>query len=189
MSGSKIRLYGSTSGYVELEAPAVAPDASLVLPSTFGGIGSNVVQTVKTDTFTTSSTSYTDLTGLTVTITPSSATAKVLISWAVAVSNDNNSGSAHIVVTDGSDVVLVQGDAAGSRTRATAGSRAFGQNGLTIVYAGSYLWSPASASAVTAKVRIRATANTAVVNRSGVDTDDALSARSASMITAIEVAA
>jgi len=28
-----VRLYGSTSGYLELQAPAVAPDAALVLPS------------------------------------------------------------------------------------------------------------------------------------------------------------
>jgi hypothetical protein len=38
-----------------------------------------VLQTVKTNTFTTSSTSYTDITGVAVTITPTSATSKILI--------------------------------------------------------------------------------------------------------------
>jgi hypothetical protein len=38
-----------------------------------------VVQTTKTDTFTTTSTSFTDVTGLSVSITPSSASSKILI--------------------------------------------------------------------------------------------------------------
>ena len=43
------------------------------------GIGSNVVQAVTTGSFTTSSTSYEDVTGLEVSITPSSDTSKVLV--------------------------------------------------------------------------------------------------------------
>jgi hypothetical protein len=42
-----------------------------------------VVSTTKTDTFSTSSTSYTDLTGLSVSITPTSATSKVLVFYTV----------------------------------------------------------------------------------------------------------
>jgi hypothetical protein len=43
------------------------------------GIGSNVVQTVKTDLFATTSTTYVDITGLAVTITPTTNTSKVLV--------------------------------------------------------------------------------------------------------------
>ena len=39
-----------------------------------------VAQATKTDTFTTTSTSFTDITGMTVNITPSSASNKVLVS-------------------------------------------------------------------------------------------------------------
>jgi hypothetical protein len=46
-------------------------DGSAWVTVAAAGIGSNVVQTVKTDTFTTTSTSYTTLTGLSATITPS----------------------------------------------------------------------------------------------------------------------
>jgi len=43
------------------------------------GIGSNVVSTTKTDVWSAASTSFTDVTGLAVTITPTSATSKVLV--------------------------------------------------------------------------------------------------------------
>lgn len=42
---SKIRLYGSTSGYVDLAAPAVADDGVLTLPTAAAGFG-KVVQVV-----------------------------------------------------------------------------------------------------------------------------------------------
>ena len=84
MSGSRIRLYGSTSGYVELEAPAVAPDGVLTLPTGTGGFGKTlqVVQTVKTDTFSASvavGALSGDITGLTATITPTATASKVLV--------------------------------------------------------------------------------------------------------------
>ena len=42
-----------------------------------------IVQTVKTDTFTTTSTSFTDITGLSVNITPTSASSKIYVSFTV----------------------------------------------------------------------------------------------------------
>jgi hypothetical protein len=55
--------------------------------STFGPIGKilQVVSTTKTDVFTTSSGSFTDITGLSVSITPSSTSSKVLILGAFTV--------------------------------------------------------------------------------------------------------
>ncbi|HEY7822935.1 MAG TPA: hypothetical protein VIG24_08890 [Acidimicrobiia bacterium] len=156
------------------------------------GIGSNVVQTTKLDTFSTTSTSFTDLTGLSVAITPSSATAKVLVVWSVVVGFSASSRSATIVLTDGSDNVLFGGTPAGSRYAASMSSYADGSGGAdrNQAFSGAYLWSPASASAVTAKIRILGVGTgTTYVNRSGSDIDSVFTPRMASSITAIEVAA
>jgi hypothetical protein len=93
-----IVLVGSTSGSVTLQEPAVAGTTVLDLPATSGTLittdssgqsipkaalptGSvlQVVQTTKTDTFSTSSTSKVDITGMSVSITPTSASSKILI--------------------------------------------------------------------------------------------------------------
>lgn len=193
---SKLRLNGATSGYIELEAPAVADNGTLTLPTAaagFGpaGIGSNVVQTVKTDTFTTTSSSFVDITGLTVTITPTSATSKILVIYSVLNSNTRSDVSAGglFVLTDGSNNVLVQGDAASNRTRTTFSVRGNAWT-ATNTMAGTYLWSPSTTSAVTAKVRVAlAGGGTTVINRTGFDFDDAENGRFVSTLTAIEVAA
>ena len=74
-----IRVNGSTSGYVELAAPAVAGSTVLTLP--LGGFG-KVLQVVRATDVTsrsTTSTSFTDVTGMSVTITPLKSTSAVLI--------------------------------------------------------------------------------------------------------------
>ena len=59
----------------------IADDAVTAAKAGFdpGKIG-QVIQTYKTDTFSTSSTSFVDVTGLSVSITPSATTSKILIS-------------------------------------------------------------------------------------------------------------
>ena len=188
MSGSKIRLYGSTSGYVELEAPAVGDDGVLVLPTAadgFGaaGIGSNVVQTVKTDTFSTASTSLVDVTGMSVTITPTSATSKILV-----VANYTLSASANVVMVT---IQLLRGATKiyESTTGPSTSSGFFGTsetsdrnvNNQTPVF----LDSPASASAVTYKLQMKVNTNTGYVGRWGEDANQT----APSSITVIEVAA
>ena len=81
---SKIRLYGDTSGYVELAAPDVSDDATLTLPTGAAGflpgnagIGSNVVLSTRTTDFSTTSTSPQSV--LTASITLSSASNRVLV--------------------------------------------------------------------------------------------------------------
>jgi hypothetical protein len=192
MASSKIRLYGSTSGYVELEAPAVAPDASLVLPSTFAGVGSNVVQTVKTDTFSTSSGTFTAITGLTVTITPSSTTSKILLIASIAMSDSSAaSGGVQVRFTGGNAANYI-GDAASNRTQAaSAVNTGAGSDMVPNSFTQSlvYLDSPATGSAVTYAVEMRTSTGPAHINRSRSDTDSSAFARVPSGITAIEVAA
>ena len=92
-----LRLYGSTSGYTELAPPAVAPDGVLSLPSGTGTLltaeGGKILQVqhvFKNDTFSTTSTSYIDVTGLTVSITPTSATSKILVFVDAALSSSSS---------------------------------------------------------------------------------------------------
>ena len=214
---SKVRLYGNTSGYVDLQAPDVAGDVTITLPNATGpfalesyvdaavaaipaiaGIGSNVVQAVKTDTFTTTSTSYVDVTDLEVTITPSSNTSKILLIAACNLSNTNRLQSTGICFYRGSTQLTdYLAATAGSRIRtASAGSGNSGGDsfghGAGILFTAptlSYVDSPATTSATTYYVRMAVGGGTGTLNRYGTDTDSAGVARGASSIIAIEVAA
>ena len=84
---SPLRLNGSTSGYSQLDAPAIAGDQTFTLPGTGGTIdrlnrAGNILQVVNGtySTQTTSSSSTPADTGLTATITPTSASSKILVS-------------------------------------------------------------------------------------------------------------
>ena len=183
MAGSKIRLYGSTSGYVELEAPAVGDDGVLSLPTAadgFGaaGIGSNVVSAVKTDAFTTLSGTFTNITGLSVTITPSSATAKVLVVCTLVLSDlnggSNNAGVANVARASTSLANFVSSN--------SLGDNQYNASSASIVI----LDAPGTASAVTYNAQVKGLAGaTACINRSRTAVSGATYASS---ITAIEVA-
>ena len=218
MASSKIRLYGSTSGYIELEAPAVSPDGALILPAAgtiadeayvnsavdsaiaaipaIAGIGSNVVQTVKTNTFTTASTSFVNVTGFTVSITPSSTSSKILIiaSFTLAGTGSRQAGNSYGVSAklrrNSTDIYI--GDAAGSRTRASTGvapyhAEDYAQNTLI------FLDSPNTTSSVTYGMQVAHPTNTqgrsVTIGRSGTDGDNSQYSRHPSSYTAIEVAA
>jgi hypothetical protein len=149
------------------------------------GIGSNVVQTVKTDTFTSSSATFEDVTGLNVSITPTADTSKVLVIADVAIGNSLNS-AVHIRILRGSTVIYV-GDAASNRVQTTA-SNLIDQASPNF-RAATFLDSPGVATSVTYKIQIRRGNNpTAFINRAGQDTDNEDFGRMASSITVIEVA-
>jgi hypothetical protein len=146
-----------------------------------------VVQTVKTDTFVTSSATFVDVTGLAVTITPSTDTSKVLVivQLTTAESQDGDLGFWKVV---GGNMGVYIGDTAGTRTRAVTGGHTRGEtnNGMqsqSIVY----LDSPATTSAVT--YQVQAGIDDCYLNRSSGDSDGTERGRGASSITAIEVVA
>ena len=70
-------------------------DGSVVLPQGFtGGIGSNVVSAFSTTSFSTTSATPVDITNMAVTITPSTATSRVLIIGVIgSISNTSTSSS------------------------------------------------------------------------------------------------
>jgi len=162
------------------------------------GIGSNVVQTTLTSVFTASvaQAAQTPITGLSVTITPSSSSSLVLVIAMIthgSTAGGNSSGQWFTINRGGTDLFI--GDAASNRTRVSSGSSASGSTLLdaslrntTIIY----LDSPATTSAVTYGVdggHNSASTQTIGVNQSRTDSDVSNFARGASSITAIEVAA
>jgi hypothetical protein len=86
-----------------------------------------VKSATKTDTFTTSSTSYVDVTGLTVSITPTSASNKVFVLVSTTGAGTNGTNIAYLqLVRDSTAIAL--GDAAGVRAVATSGFGASSAN-------------------------------------------------------------
>jgi hypothetical protein len=156
------------------------------------GIGSNVVQAIKTDTFTTSSNTYVTVTGLSAVITPTTNTSKVLV--IVDITSGPAFDASHFRIARGGSPIYV-GDAASNRVQAAFGGY-WGQTGAvanhalvssTIVF----LDSPGTISPTTYTVETRrggGGAGTVYVNRSVTDTDNADSGRGSSSITVIEVA-
>ena len=144
-----------------------------------------VVSTNKTDTFSTTSTSYTDITGLSVSITPTLATSKVLVmvSFSASVSTDI---AVMFQLVRGSTAINI-GDAAGSRTRASASMITNADTTQFGTFNWQYLDSPATTSATTYKVQMFVNAGTGFINRTGSDTDTATRPRTPANITVMEV--
>jgi len=155
-----------------------------------------VVQTVKKDTFSTASTSFVDVTGLTVAITPSAATNKILVVADVKFAHTATANTSTAIRLNGGNSNTYIADAASNRTVSADGMEtgvlnwddSLGHYSTTLFF----LDSPATTSATTYAVQTRAAGGgggSAVINRSGVDTDSANYVRFASSITVFEVSA
>ena len=171
----------------ELRVDKIIPTAGV--PTGGGGSIIQTVQTVKTDAFTTTSQPFTDITGLSATITPKFSTSKILISYTLSVSSN---GFPMFKLLRGSTDIFV-GDAASNRVRCFFGGYVGGLHaGLTLPVTGNFLDSPSTTSATTYKIQtgvIHTTGYTIVVNRSMSDTDFNYHARTASSIVLMEVSA
>lgn len=155
-----------------------------------GGI-LQVVSTTKTDTFSATSSAFTDVTGLSATITPRSTSSKIYVAVSANISGNDNAVRIFLRTMRDSTAINV-GDAAGSRVRATwqgyvttsAGTNKYGTESVN----GTILDSPSTTSSVTYKVQVSATSGAVYINRNGEDTDATTQARTPSTITLIEVA-
>ena len=145
-----------------------------------------VVSTTKTDTFTTSSTSFVDATGFSATITPSSTSSKILCVVTVGTLDANVSAILSGRVLRGATVIGA-GDASGSTVPGgfsiitPAGTRA--QVGVF-----QFLDTPSSTSALTYKLQVRTNDGTLYMNRAANDDGSSIWTRSSSTITLMEVA-
>lgn len=124
-----------------------------------------IVQATKANTFSTTSATYVDVTDLSVTITPSSATSKIMVS--VTVQTAATTGDAVVRIVRGATAIAVGTGGSGFNGIAMASS-SYPNSMFTI--ATEFLDSPATTSATTYKVQAQANSGTAVINRRGFDT-------------------
>jgi len=145
-----------------------------------------VVSTAKNDTFTTSSSTFADITGLSVSITPSSASSKILVLASVSTSNSSAAVAQHKLLRDSTAISI--GDAAGSRARIS--SFGYSASNTETSQSINFLDSPATTSSITYKIQICSNVNTNAVhvNRTIPDADAIGSGRTSSSITVMEVA-
>ena len=158
-----------------------------------GGKVLQFVHTVKTDTYTTSTTgSWVDVTGLTVTTGALASTgSKVLVQVTMSVGCPGDYSSARVVDGSGNIITGFVGDAASSRTRGSLGTFYRGADGGTVTQVNlttSLYDSPSSVSAQTYKVQTFSGA-AIYVNRSSGDSDATAHTRSVSIISAMEISA
>ena len=158
------------------------------LPS---GASGGIIQTksvTKTDTFSITSSSFTDVTGLSVSITPTSSSNKILVSYNLTCGTEDSGYQWGIRLMRDSTQIFV-GDAAGSRDRVSNFVRNNGSDLHTVYPSGQHLDSPSTTSSVTYKLQVVAyTAGRALhINKVHNDSNDAAVGRSASSITVMEV--
>jgi hypothetical protein len=142
------------------------------------------VSTTKTDTFTTATTgSWVDITGMSVSITPTSASNKILVIF--------NGNAVGVTGTNGVSLQLVRsstaicvGDTVSGKLSASTGGPSPDSN-WSLSSGINYLDSPSTTSATTYKIQAQIGAGTFYFNRSQTDGSGAL--RAASTITVMEI--
>lgn len=146
-----------------------------------------VVSTVKTDTFSTTSTSYVDITGMSATVTPSNSGNKILVIVDIKGWTQNSQIGAIQLLRNSSTIYI--GDAAGSRAQVSIAGLYANGSPTNVLGTGMlcYLDSPSTTSAVTYKLQTKTITNTVYINRQAVDDNNNDNSRAASSITLMEI--
>ena len=167
------------------------PDACVTAADIASGVVTpklgQIQSTTTTNVFTTTSATYVDVTGLSVSITPTSSSSKIFVLYSVYGTSTNH--AAMRLVRDSTAINV--GTAAGTRTLASAigfqidGSPTGYEGG---VVSGNFVDSPNTTSAVTYKIQVLTYAgSTFYSNTTNSDADATYTYRGASTITVIEV--
>lgn len=199
-----IVLQGSTSGSITLQEPAIAGSTVLSLPATSGTLittGSTgqvipkaalptgsvlqVVSTTKTDTFSTTSGTLVQITGLTATITPIATSSKVLVIANLQVSDATNlDETGFVLYRNSTQISLASGGSSFNWTVRGVGTDANPTKILCPVGL-NFLDSPSSTSAITYSIYTQSNGSSVIyINRT---TNDSI--RATSTITLMEIAA
>jgi hypothetical protein len=179
-----LKLTSDTSGEIELQSGGTTKATVNSSGLTSPGHVLQVVSTTKTDTFTTTSSSYVDITGLSVSITPTNTSSKIFI--LVSISGGETAGWGYQLVKN-STPICIGAPGGGSRKQSSGEISTRDSNGLNNGSV-TYLDSPATTSATTYKVQMYTPSATGYINRTASDADANYTTRSASSITVMEVA-
>ena len=206
---AKIKLNAASGGgSFSLQAPSSsANNRVMTLPDTADGTiltttnpktGNilQVAQTVKTDTQTqTTAGQFLEITGMTVSITPSSSSNKILVQGKVDIgsaSQTDRHGIRIVRTVGGTATPVGLGDADGNRQRFTTGAFGFYNQFLNTIISVPFMFldSPSTTNAVSYKIEAYHAANANLyINKSDEDQNNGNNGRGISLITAMEVAA
>ena len=156
-----------------------------------GGKIGQVVQTSKSDTFSSSSSSLTDITGMSAAITPTASSSKVLVLVNMNATVTATDRYAFFQLLRGTTAIHL-GDASSNRQRCSFVVSAYGSSVNIFERSIMFLDSPSTTSATTYKMQGLVQSDSSpsfVVNRTNADDDTAANGRSASTITLMEVLA
>ena len=181
-----VKINGTTSGSTTITAPASGADETIELSTALAAktnkVGSvlQVVSVTKSDTFTTTSTTFTDVTGLSASITPSSATSKILVMVTIGSLNQSDGAAAgRVNLVRGSTTILQPSSGSLPASLQFYSANQFEPSNGSL----SILDSPNTTSAVTYKIQVAIGSGTIAVNRRVVDTN----LNAPSTITLLEV--
>lgn len=195
-----IVLQSSGGGSVTIAEPTTASNFTQTLPASTGTVlttGSpqsggviQVVSATKTDTFSSSSTSMVDITGLSVSITPKFNTSKILVSYQVCGSQDNTATKQNVfiqLVRTSTAIGIGTVGGAQNASGEIVGGTTTDANHVTLRDTLTFLDSPATTSATTYKLQGMSwnSGITWYINRRGLNGSFVF----ASSITVMEIAA
>tara|TARA_Y100000361_G_scaffold110270_1_gene100250 strand:+ start:1228 stop:1845 length:618 start_codon:yes stop_codon:yes gene_type:complete len=202
---AKIKLNAASGGgSFSLQAPSSSANTRVMtLPDTADGTiltttnprtgnSLQVVQTVKTDAFTTTSSSLVDVTGMSATITPTSTSSKILVEVHIGISGGAQYSYAHYVLLRGSTQIGIGTGATGSNQTNISFATNWNTPNEYIGHAASFqfLDSPSTTSATTYKLQVKSgyASKALYVNRVNASYDETYNAKTASTFTLTEVA-
>jgi len=186
---------GLPDGIVDTDMLAANAVSSAKLASGVGGKIIQVVQAVKTDTFTHSTETFTDVTGLSVAITPSSTSNKILIHYSGCMGGEQNrSGHIRLVRVIGGTTTtnLFVGDQGATTAQARASSTcSHAQTYFLSDFSGEFLDSPSTTSAITYKLQLASgdEGTNQRIGRTHDNSNEFSRSKTPSSITVFEVAA
>jgi hypothetical protein len=148
-----------------------------------------VVQTTKTNVFSSTSTSFTDITGLSVSITPTSASSKIMVLVSLTAGSTPVNNLFDFILRRNSTNIYVGDTRAGYTAVSIGGGRGIYDTNGANTFAMNFLDSPATTSATTYSVQGRCEGGTFRVNANGSDLSGFVwSFTAASSITVMEIA-
>jgi hypothetical protein len=149
-----------------------------------------VIQAVKTDTFSHLNEAFADITGLSVAITPTSSSSKIMIRYGGCMASGPNRAG-HIKLLRGSTDIFI-GDQGATTSQARASSTCVQNNTYYVsAFGGEFLDSPSTTSATTYKLQIAAGDQDYQVHvgRSHDNSNEFSRSKTPSFITVMEIAA
>jgi hypothetical protein len=174
----------------QLKVNSIIPVAGV--PTGGGGGIIQIKSTTKTDTFSSSTVnSFVDITGLSVTITPTATSSKILVLYDTQMSG---SELFYIQLVRGSTAIKVGDSDSSNRVECTLGGDKQEENADKVAaISGHFLDSPSTTSATTYKLQGRiyssGSSGSFSVNKPNADSDATYTGRGASTITVMEVSA